>query len=329
MSAAAQGHAGRELIDPAIVQRASEWMARLWSGEASEADRSACAAWRAAHPEHERAWNRLQAMEEQLIRLPREAARRVLLDAPPALATRRGALRLLGTALVLGGVGYSLRRSDAWKLASSDFTAATGEIRTVTLPDGTRVVLDTDSAIDLRYSAQERRVILRTGQILVTTAASPAPAYRPFLIECAQGMVRALGTRFTVRQEDDAAQVAVYQGAVEIRPARAPDAALRLDAGQRTVFSDAQALPPLPAQESAAAWAQGNLVAEQMRVADFVAELGRYRHGVLRCDAGAAALRVSGVFPLRDTGRALENLTLGVPVEVLYRSRYWVTVRAR
>ncbi len=316
-------------IDPAIVQRASEWLARLWSGEASEDDKTACAAWRAAHPDHERAWARLQAVEDSLVAAPRAAARRVLLESPPPLASRRGALRLLGAVVVFGGVAYTVRRTQTWKLATSDYMASTGEIRDITLPDGTHVVLDTASAIDVRYTGEERRVILRTGRILVTTAVDPMPTYRPFLVECRQGTVRALGTRFTVQQGDDVAQVAVYQGAVEIRPARATGTVFRLDAGQRTVFSDALVQPALPVQETDAAWTQGNLVAEHMRVADFVAELGRYRQGVLRCDDSAADLRVTGVFPLRDSDRALSDLMLGVPVEVLYRTRYWATVRAR
>ncbi|KAB8066695.1 DUF4880 domain-containing protein, partial [Janthinobacterium violaceinigrum] len=41
-------------IAPAVLQRAAEWMARLWAEDASAADADACAAWRAAHPEHER-----------------------------------------------------------------------------------------------------------------------------------------------------------------------------------------------------------------------------------------------------------------------------------
>lgn len=323
----AQRQADRS-IDPSIVQRASEWMARLWSGEASDEDKAACAAWRAAHPDHECAWNRLQAVEDRLVAVPRIAARRVLLESPPTLVSRRGALRLFGAAVVFGGVAYTVRRTDTWKAATSDYRAGTGEIRNITLPDGTQVVLDTASAVDVRYTSHERRVVLRAGRILVTTAVDPAAVHRPFLVECQQGTVRALGTRFAVQQEADVAQVTVYQGAVEIRPARQPESAFRLDAGQRTVFSDALAQPALSVQETAA-WAQGNLVAEHMRVADFVAELGRYRHGMLRCDDSAANLRVTGVFPLRDTSRALVDLMIGVPVEVLYRTRYWATVRAR
>jgi transmembrane sensor len=69
-------------------------------------------------------------------------------------------------------------------------------------------------------------------------------------------------------------------------------------------------------------------VAENMRIADFLAELDRYRSGLLRCAREVAELRVSGVFSLRDTDRALQNLALSLPVNIVYRSRYWVSVEA-
>ncbi len=91
-----------------------------------------------------------------------------------------------------------------------------------------------------------------------------------------------------------------------VRPARAPEAMVRAGAGQGTVFAD-RAQAPDAVADSAAAWTRGVLVAEDMRVADFVAELARYRPGVLRCDRRVAELRVTGVFSLRDTDRALET----------------------
>jgi len=123
--------------------------------------------------------------------------------------------------------------------------------------------------------------------------------------------------------------VAVFEGAVAVRPARAPEAMVRVGAGQGTVFFADRAQAPDAVADSAAAWTRGVLVAEDMRVADFVAELARYRPGVLRCDPEVAELRVTGVFSLRDTDRSLENLALALPVSAAYRTRYWVTVRAR
>src|SRR5690606_36011675 len=113
---------------------------------------------------------------------------------------------------------------------------------------------------------------------------------RPFMVRSPHGTVRALGTRFTVRLDDDVSRVAVYQGAVRIQPGAAPEAALRLDAGQRSAFSSHRVQPTTLASESEAAWSRGMLVAEDMRIEDFLRELGRYRPGFVRCTPEVADL---------------------------------------
>lgn len=313
--------------DPATVQRAAEWMARLWSGEASAADQAACAAWRAAHAGHEQAWQQLLAFEHQLASVPAAMARHALRTPAPGAARRR-AMRLLGLGLAVGGIGYVVRESEAWTLATADLRSGTGENRSVTLPDGTQMVLASASAVDLRYTASERRIVLCAGEILVTSAPGPAPA-APLRVRSRQGTVQALGTRFSVRQDAGASHVAVFEGAVDIRPAQAGAAPLRIAAGQRTSFTASSVQRPAPVPDSAAAWSHGILVADAMPLGELTAELARYRPGLLRCDPAVAGLRVSGVFSLHDTDRALHNLTLSLPVAVTYRTRYWVSVHAR
>lgn len=317
-------------IDPAVVQRASRWMARLWSGEASDEEQTACARWRAAHPDHERAWRRLQAFEDRLAGVPPEVASQALRQpAAPAAGARRRALQMLGLAAVAGGGAWAVRETDTWQAALAEHRTPTGEIRELSLPDGTRVVLSSASAIDVRFGTDERLLLLRAGEILVTTAPDPSAAARPFRVRCRQGTVQALGTRFTVRQAGEFSHVAVFEGAVAIRPAEAPHEAAHVAAGQGADFSASRVAPTGAVQESAAAWSRGVLVADTMRLDDFVAELARYRPGLLRCDPAVAGLRVSGVFSLRDTDRALHNLTLALPVSLSTRTRYWVTVQAR
>ncbi|MDQ1817908.1 FecR domain-containing protein [Massilia sp. CCM 9210] len=316
-------------LDPATVSQAAAWMARLWSGEASAADQAACAAWRAAHADHERAWRRLQAVEDKLMSVPCEIAQHTLREpAAAAYVTRRRALQLLGLG-VTAGTAWSMRGTQAWDSIASDHSTGTGETRDVTLPDGTHVVLASASAVDLRFDSHERLVIVRAGEILVSTAPDPMAAQRPFRVQTRDGTVQALGTRFLVRQHADVTRVGVLEGAVELRTRNNLHDAVRIGAGKSAAFSQDRVEQSGPVQASAAAWSGGLLVAEDMRVADFVAELARYRPGLLRCDPDIAGMRVSGVFSLRDTDRALRNLALALPVAVAYRTRYWVTVRAR
>lgn len=316
-------------IAPAVLQRAAEWMARLWAEDASTADADACAAWRAAHPEHERAWARLQRFARQFEALPRDVARGALAPAQRRATGRRRALQLLGLIAAGGGTALLTHESSLWQRAASDYRTTVGETRAIVLADGTQVVLDTASAIDVAYSAGERRIVLRAGAILVTSAHEAAPAYRPLLVATPQGTATALGTRFSVRLDDGESRVAVFQGAVALQPVKEGAPSLHLQAGQQAVYTGHAVQDIGKAEDSAAAWADGCLVAERMRLDRLLAELGRYRHGVLRCDDSIAGLRVTGVYSLRDTDRSLANLALSLPVQLRYRTRYWVSVGPR
>lgn len=319
-----------ESVDAAIVQRAAEWMARLWSGEASDMDRADCAAWRQADARHELAWQGMQQFETRLHCVPTDVARQAL-QAPPdgAFVTRRRALHALGLAAITGGAAWLVRGTDEWQLATAEYRTAMGEVRELTLPDGSRLVLASASAVDLRFTQGERLIVLRAGEILVASAPDPLPAARPLRVLGRHGTVQALGTRFTVRQLGHACRIAVFDGAIELRPADAPGMAVRVNSGYGTSFTARRVAGIAPVRESAAAWRQGLLVADDMRLDELLAELARYRQGLLRCAPDVAGLRVSGIFSLRDSDRALHNLGLALPVTVHYRTRYWATVTAR
>ncbi|NBF04301.1 DUF4880 domain-containing protein [Pseudomonas sp. Fl5BN2] len=322
--AAEPGEIATEVVEQAVL-----WMARLWADDASAEDQAACLHWRGEHPHHELAWNRLKAFEEKFSSVPAEVARHTLREpASGAYLNRRRTLQLLSLMFSAGGLAYVMRGTDAWQMTMAAHSSGTGEIRQVTLPDGTQVVLASASAIDVQFDELQRLVLLRAGEILVTTAPDPASSPRPFRVQGRDGKVRALGTRFSLRQSDDSSQVAVFEGAVEVQPDYAAGALLRVDAGHGATFSKGAVQASGAVTESSAAWVRGVLVADSMRLDQLLAELGRYRSGVLRCADEVAMLQVSGVFSLLDTDRALHNLTLALPVEVIRRTRYWVTVRA-
>ncbi|ALS61551.1 FecR domain-containing protein [Pandoraea norimbergensis] len=312
-----------------VIERASVWLARLWSGSASADDIAACERWRAAHSDHERAWQRLGAIGRKFEAVPPRVAFDTLTARPTprvSPAGRRRALRVFGGFLTLAGAGYALQRSSVWEYAAADYATGVGEVRSLVLADGTRLWLDTASAADVRITPGERRITLRRGQICIETASGASRA--PLIVATRQGEIRDIGTRFSVRDEGERTQVAVYDGIVLVRTAET-GRTQRLDAGQLARFSADAIDPPEPANADAAAWTRTQLIVERIRLGDLVDTLARYRHGVLRCDAAVADLRVSGVFSLADTDRALASLAVGLPVETVYRTRYWVTVKAK
>ncbi len=334
----AHPHPGTALPAP-VVDAAVEWLVHLWSGTATAESRADWQRWRAAHPQHEQAWQHIEATNARLRGRTAgmvTAATAVTTLAGPASPRRRHALRGLG-GLAAGGVAAWLGYEQLpWRGWGADLRTARGEQRSITLPDGTRIVLNTGSALDVRYTAGLRRLHLREGEVLITTAHDPEAMPRPFVVDTPAGRIRALGTRFTVRHGGSTGpmdarrgttEVAVFEGAVELSPVQNPGAAVRLHAGQSAHLSARGATAPADAATAEPpAWAEGVLVASDMRLADFVAELRRYRSGVISLAPEVAHLRLSGVFPLADTDRILHSLAQVLPVEVRVPVRYWVRI---
>ncbi|MHC8339234.1 FecR domain-containing protein [Pseudomonas sp. HLT2-19-2] len=317
-------------ISEAVADQAVDWLTLLMSGESTEHDQLAWRAWRAANPEHERAWCHIEAMTGQLKTLAPKSAYQIL--SPYArqenLNSRRTLLRSLFWGSLLAGSGLLASRSGIWHEQLADHRTNTGEQRTLTLSDGTRLTLNTATAIDLHFDSNTRRLRLRAGEILVITAAAqgvqPADP-RPFEVETAQGRIRALGTRFTVRLGNGHTAVAVQESAVQIQPIRS-DRVQVLLTGQQAGFSPTHIDSLRALSEVELAWTQGQIIADELTLGAFIAELDRYRPGVLRCDPKVAGLRLSGVFPLHDTDRILATLPSVLPVRIRSRSRYWVLI---
>ncbi|MBR8653598.1 FecR domain-containing protein [Achromobacter sp. Marseille-Q0513] len=317
-----------------VSQRAVQWLVALQAPKVSDATRDAWRRWRDEHPDHERAWRHIESFGVQLRELNGPLASATLAHGG-ASRRRRTALKALALAALTGGGAWlardGIRRE--WQDLRADHHTAIGQRRAFALADASRIDLDTDSAIDVRFDSAQRLVRLLRGRILVATAPDPAedmarPA-RPFLVETPQARLRALGTRFIVRQDADGGHLAVLEGAVEIRPLGAPQAVRVIAAGEQAGFDRDGVAAPLAADPQAGAWSTGMLVARDMRLDDFIAELSRYRHGRLACDPAAASLKVSGIYPLDDSERVLDMLQRTLPIDVHRLNRYWITLRLR
>lgn len=321
-----------------LLQTAARWFVQLASGEATDADRQRWQAWRAADPRHEAAWQRAQAVTAPFAQIPHAHAgvSMAALEKRQGRRTgRRQALRSLGglaSLICTGWFGWQGWRSSD---ASADALTAVGEQRDLLLPDGSQLRLDTNTAIDVAFSANERLIRLRRGRVLIATAkpkgegdgGHPPP---PFWVKTAEGRVQALGTRFAVRQDAGSTHVAVMEARVAIHAGALGDfgfaptaAALAIEgapilaAGEAARFNRLGLLGRSAARSADSAWASGMLVADDMPLADFVAELARYRTSPLVCDPAVQHLHISGTYPLTDTDKALAALARALPVRVV------------
>lgn len=299
--------------DPALLSEAADWLIALRYGEMSERDTAAFARWRQQSPAHQQAWARAETMLGTFAQLPPQIGPRALRSLPRP--GRRTGLGLLGAMLLAPPAGWLAWRQLSWHTWMADARTAIGEQRTLQLADGSQLTLNTASAVDLRFNRDERRIRLLAGEILVLTQADPAPQHRPFLVQTPQGTARALGTRFSVRRlDDDTTRVAVFAHAVEVQTVGG--ASRRLRDGETVDFSAAGTGAVAAVEANAAAWTQGMLVAKNMRLADVLAELARYRAGALRCDPAVANLRLSGALSLRNTEASLATLARSLPLRI-------------
>ncbi|KIU53897.1 iron dicitrate transport regulator FecR [Pseudomonas putida] len=302
------------------TQAAVDWLLRLESVPPGDARHQAFEAWLSASPSNRHAWQRVNALlsqplaslEEAEARSPgqRQAASRSLLAAP--VHGRRkvlgGGLAMLLLGLGAGGIANRLTPLEG---LFADLHSATGERKRVTLADGSELLLNARSAVDIRFDAAQRRVLIREGEVLVRVAADAA---RPFVIATAHGEARALGTQFLVRQSRDHSLVAVQQHSVRLTTRGGASSVV--EEGQAARF-DAQGIhPEAVSLRSRADWQSGQLVVHDEPLGEVVEVLRRYRPGLLRISPQAAQVRVFGVFSLDDSDATLHALAETLPIRL-------------
>lgn len=313
-------------LPPRVVDEAIAWAVKLDFGTPTPRARAAFERWLQAAPAHASAWERLQSLHGDFSAVPPALALGTLHAADAQRQRRRQGLRLLGLAGMAVAAGWTVREHAPWQRLMADASTGVGEQRTLRLDDGTTVVLNTDTALSTAWTPGLRTLTLHRGEILVTTGADAGlPRKRPFWVQTPFGALQALGTRFVVRLAPGRARVSVQEGAVQMHPAEATAAQMAHPGG--AWWLGATGAEPAPALGfDADGWADGVVAGQGMRLADLLAELERYRHGRIVCDERVADLRVSGVYHLRDTDQALQFLLQTQPVEVVYRTRLWVSV---
>ncbi|MBO3278156.1 FecR domain-containing protein [Pseudomonas schmalbachii] len=314
-------------LDPAIVDQAIHWLVRLRFNPADAETSHAFEHWHCQHPEHALAWQRVAGLGDDFARLPPALARDTLQGARRRMS-RRDSLKVLGLLLGSGSLAWLGREHTPLPELFAEQRTGTGERRRVTLDDGSRLQLNSGSAVDREFDDARRLLVLRRGELIVETGADPRSSHlRPLWVRTRDGYLRALGTHFLVRERQDGTLLSVREGAVAVFPGqgqRQPAQVIR--AGQSILFDERGMHSPPDLGLDPWSWSDEVLSARNARLADFLAELARHRPGLLRCSAAAADLRVSGVYQLADTGQVLALLARALPIRVDTFTPYWVSV---
>jgi transmembrane sensor len=270
--------------------------------------------------------SRLSAIRQEALQAsPKRHYRLVAVAASLAAVGLAGllALKIHGSFQSRGAPVTAQTPAAAAPLEAVAYTTGIGERRTVRLPDGSAVTLDTASRIETRFSTERRSIHLVRGQVLFDVAHDPT---RPFAVDAGDWRVTAVGTVFEVRLDASLMRVVLAQGHVLVEnPDRLPsdpssiarkpvqlrpgqEFTARLDTAPRIVRVDV---------DRALSWVEGYVEFDDEPLETAVAEINRYtdRPIVLGGD-GVGALRVSGVFRTGDPRHFVDVVSEVLPIDV-------------
>lgn len=316
------------------------WVLRQDRDDLLAADHAAFAAWLEASETHAAAFRKangvwdvfdqseadphLTALRQAALATPAPRRRWIPAAAGAGLAASLAAAALLlpgqlGRTDAPGGPATDIAGTDAAP-AVARLATAKGERRTIVLPDGTRVTLNTDTALALAYTSGNRHVRLLRGQALFEVAKD---ASRPFSVEAAGRRVTALGTVFEVRLDPGRMKVVLVEGRVVVDRAAAASelsdpAPTLLKPGQALVaeLGVPQRVAPVDVG-SELMWREGYVSLEDTPLAAAVAEMSRYTPAPIRVlDEETGRMRVSGVFRTGDADRFAGLVRELLPVRV-------------
>lgn len=333
----------------AVTDQAAAWVAALDADPVSRATLKAFRQWVNAAPEHAAEFERLAKRWESLniltqITVPSEYQREHRTASGQAswlgnwLPGPQGVLAMAVTLVAVLALLVIPINNENSKL----YATAIGEQKTIVLSDNSRIQLNTNTRLTIDYSEQRRGIHLLQGEAYFQVAHNPQ---RPFEVYSGAGVVRAIGTAFSVHLNHQQIEVLVNEGVVEVDemptiPAQAQAAALsttldsssvtssttppsrpRISAGTRATFERHQplqlALDETVEMDKQLAWRNGALVFRQEPLQALVDEVSRYTSTrIVITDNALRALLVGGVFEVGNTDAVLDALTLGFGIQV-------------
>jgi transmembrane sensor len=316
---------------------AASYVLREQSGQSGAEDRQLLSEWLEGNAERLQAYKAVGKVCSDISRHADHPEMMAMRSAALAFRTRQRALRNLsiaaGLAVLAVGLGFAmLAQSPGFMrhpagIAKARPTAGnetpispnvaiyrtqTGERSSVALPDGSAIVLDTDSAVEVAYTDIERRVRLLHGQALFEVAKHKP---LPFRVHAGSRIITAVGTKFDVRlfgsPDTPTVRVALLEGAVNVTNANQAS----LETASMVAGEVLQAPPAAPMRvrpdntQALASWESGSLVFNDRPLGEAVEEMNRYTtRPIVLADESSRDLRVSGVFNTGDPEHFAETI---------------------
>ncbi|WP_049475501.1 FecR family protein, partial [Stenotrophomonas maltophilia] len=266
------------------------------------------------------------ATTDQVLDQHRDALKeRFPMPSADALQRRRGgrAAKIVLPLLLITATGVFIA-DPAWQV--HDYRSAVGERRGIRLPDGSHLLLDAGTHLQVRRHIRSRQVVLVQGQARFQVQHS---TWRPFEVEAGAVHVRNYGTVFDVDRQGSLSEVTLWRGEVGVR-VDGGGAEQRLKPGQRVLAQPGSLSPPEAVDPDRADWTRGRLQFDRMPLAEVLRILQRYHdRPIVLDDPVLGPLQVSGVFDADRAETVLALLPEILPVQVHTASDGSLHLRAR
>jgi len=304
VSSSLQGAGGH--ISPRARAEAAAWIAKLHGTERTAAVEAGWRQWLGEEPEHAAAWELATDTWSETDNLPS------FLPATALSGDRhRAKTGFLRPVLAISAACVTLLTVVIFLAHGDSVTTALGEQRTLILPDGSRVELNTDTSLAVQFDEHARTVVLRTGEAYFNVTHDRR---RPFVVLAGPRKVIAVGTSFLVRRDmsaENAVTVTLLEGRVAIAPISAPDVLPSTSIPDVTVLSAGKqwrarrnhpAIVDSPPLDKVTAWMRGQLIFDSTPLREAAREFNRYSDQQIRVTSpDVAAIPIGGVFRIGDS----------------------------
>ncbi|MBM6550619.1 FecR domain-containing protein [Marinomonas ostreistagni] len=292
------------------LEDAAFWFAALQGDQVSVNERKAWQQWLADSSLHREAWAQVEQIDRQFRQLPAQESFQALQGA--GRSRRQFLYGLAGLAVALPFAWTQRHTLEASLTPGTRHETAVGERRQLALKDGSQLWLNTNTLINIDQQAPTPELYLMRGE-LYWEAANHA---QPLRLHSDYGQVDATASAFGMRLQDDSALLAMSEGQAQVLLTQLPTQ-VSVKRQQTLHFNQANSVLNQGVSANAQAWRDGFLVADNMRLEDFIRDLDRYHpQGWLKCSAAIANLRLVGHYPLADTRKVLNTLAFTLPIQV-------------
>jgi transmembrane sensor len=276
-----------------------------------------------AIPEHAAAYAQTELLWQSVGTLAgrsdfEQLSRKILADTAPRTKGYRRRHFVVGTSIAAAFVVAVIGGVALWNLQYDETPAVVyktkpGERSIIKLADGSQLILNYATELDVRLGKGTRRITLHKGEALFIVAHDTT---RPFKVDAGDGEVTALGTRFEVRSDAQRVAVTLLEGSVAVDRSKSQEH-VHLQPGDQVRFTPATPMTRRTVDaEVVASWSTGRLRFRATPLAEVLDEVNRYSVTQIRiADPTLNSVPISGTFEVGDTASVVAALTALLPVQ--------------